>query len=98
MELTGIATVFVSVGDNTTLSVFSSITGNPTPSISWVFSRNGLNSSQIAITGKYESKSDGQLTINNIEVEDIGDYYTTISNGIGEDIVAVISLKEIGES
>lgn len=96
-ELTDISTVFVSVGHNATLPVANAITGNPVPLVSWTF-YDGPNSSLIEITGKYESNTNGgQLTIHSVGIEDIGDYNVTISNGIGKDVTAVISLKELGK-
>lgn len=81
-------------GSNITLQSFSSIIGNPKPSVSWI----GPNGESIdGNNSRFGLLTPGKITIKQVTLEDNGTYSCLVSNGIGEQISQNVTLRVAGK-
>ena len=71
----GLSEVFGVTGMDTTITAFTSITGNPTPNSTWTRDGVPLNSGMI-----YNTDNTGVLVISNVMLSDTGNYTNTLHN------------------
>ena len=81
--------MFIQSDSSVTISLFTNINGNPTPTVTWTGPdnnpiTNGRNFTVDNITGT--------LSINTFTSDDNGTYTVTVSNGIGTPLVNTIQL------
>ena len=81
----------VLVGDSVTITGYTSISGNPTPTQTWSF-----EGSQLTPGGRLNSSTLGQLTISSVTLNDSGNYTNTLS-GTGTSIENSVELIVSGE-
>lgn len=74
--------------EDITLRFYYNLSGNPAPITNWT-----LNGTPITLTGgKYESLYPTALNITNVTGNEYGIYNATTTNGIGNEITAIINL------
>ena len=64
----------VLVGDSVTITGYTSISGNPTPTQTWSFEGN-----QLTTGGRFNTNTLGRLTISSVSLNDAGNYTNTLN-------------------
>ena len=81
----------VLVGDSVTITGYTSINGNPTPTQTWSFEGN-----QLTTGGRFNTNTLGQLTISSVTLNDTGNYINTL-NGTNTSIDNTVELIVAGQ-
>ena len=81
----------VLVGDSVTITGYTSISGNPTPTQTWSFKGN-----QLTTGGRFNTSTLGQLTISSVTLNDAGNY-TNILSGTSPSIDNTVELIVAGQ-
>ena len=79
--------MFIQSDSSVTISLFTNINGNPTPTVTWT----GPDNNTITNGGRFTVNA-GTLSINTFTSDDNGTYTVTVSNGIGTPLVNMIQL------
>ena len=81
--------MFIQSDSSVTISLFTNINGNPTPTVTWA----GPDNNPITNGGKFTVDNiTGTLSTNTFTSDDNGTYTVTVSNGIGTPLVNMIQL------
>ena len=81
--------MFIQSDSSVTISLFTNINGNPTPTVTWI----GSDNNTITNGGNFTVDNiAGTLSINTFTSDDNGTYTVTVSNGIGTPLVNMIQL------
>ena len=81
--------MFIQSDSSVTISLFTNINGNPTPTVTWT----GPDNNPITNGGRFTVDNiTGTLSIDTFTSDDNGTYTVTVSNGIGTPLVNTIQL------
>ena len=81
----------VLVGDSVTITGYTSISGNPTPTQTWSF-----EGTQLTTGSRFNTDTLGQLTISSVTLSDAGNYTNTL-NGTSPSIDNTVELIVSGQ-